>query len=58
VVASGEAAAGTKPGTFVVSVPASMTMKLAPGLYELSLLAYSDAIAQVASRSVDVNVKK
>jgi peptide/nickel transport system substrate-binding protein len=58
VVASGEAAAGTSAGTFVVSVPASMTAKLAAGLYELSVLAYSDAIAQVTSRSVTVNVKK
>jgi peptide/nickel transport system substrate-binding protein len=56
VVASGEAAAA---GTgFTVSVPAATTTKLAAGLYELALVAYSDAIAQVADRSVDVNVKK
>jgi peptide/nickel transport system substrate-binding protein len=56
VAASGEAAASASG--FVVTVPAAATSKLAAGLYELALVAYSDSIAQVANRSVDVNVKR
>jgi peptide/nickel transport system substrate-binding protein len=57
VVASGEAIA-SGGGQFTVNVPAASTGKLSAGLSELALVAYSDAIAQVANRSVDVTVKR
>jgi peptide/nickel transport system substrate-binding protein len=56
VVAAGEGV--PREGKFSVSLTAAMTSKLAPGLYELALLAYSDATAQVASRSVDTDVQR
>ena len=58
VVVGGEAAPAGAAGQFVVAIPATTTTKLAAGLYQLSLVAYSDAIAQVSGRSVDVNVKR
>ncbi|HET6485525.1 MAG TPA: ABC transporter substrate-binding protein, partial [Spirochaetia bacterium] len=58
VVTAGEASAGSAPGSFVVALPATATAKLSAGLNELALVAYSDAIAQVANRGVDVNVTR
>ncbi len=44
------------PGRFSVSIPGSVTELLFPGLYQLSLVAYSDTIATVTDRLVDVDV--
>ena len=40
-----------------VVLEGSVTRTLFPGLYELSLLAYSDAVARVEERTVDVDVQ-
>lgn len=56
VVDSGEARAAGN-GRFVVSIPASVTGTLFPGLYEVDLLAYSDAVARVEERVVQVDVR-
>ncbi|MBN1685254.1 MAG: hypothetical protein JW852_01300, partial [Spirochaetales bacterium] len=55
VIHTGEAAA-TGAGEFSVAVPGSVTGSLFPGLYQLSLVAYSDTIATVTDRLVDVDV--
>jgi peptide/nickel transport system substrate-binding protein len=44
-------------GTFVVDLEGSITGSLFPGLYELDLLAYSDAIARVEERTVSIDVQ-
>ena len=57
VVMMGEATAGSSPGRFRVSIPRDVTSELFPGLYELSLVAYSDSVALVVERIVDVDVE-
>jgi peptide/nickel transport system substrate-binding protein len=57
VVTTGEARPGTGEGEFVVSLPAELTTKLFPGLYQMSLVAYSDSIAFVVDRTVDIDVE-
>ena len=44
-------------GRFVVELDRSVTRDLFPGLYELTLIAHSDAIASVAERTLDVDVE-
>lgn len=56
VVASGDAASGGG-GSFQVEIAPAVTRDLFPGLYEISLLAYSDAVARVEERTVDVDVR-
>jgi peptide/nickel transport system substrate-binding protein len=56
VVDTGEAS-GPVRGTFTVTLQGSVTRSLFPGLYELSLLAYSDAVARVEERTIDVDVR-
>ena len=61
VVSSGEAPpAGAVSGgrSFTVSLPASVTRTLFPGLYQLSMVAYSDSVALVVERTVDVDVAR
>lgn len=55
VLASGPAQGG-EGGNFTVSVDPNATANLFPGLYQLYLLASSDAIAQVAQQRVDLQV--
>ena len=43
-------------GSFTVSIPGRVTDSLFPGLYQLSLVAYSDTVATVSDRLVDVDV--
>jgi peptide/nickel transport system substrate-binding protein len=57
VVTKGEARAGSKTGEFIISLPGNVTSKLFPGLYQLSLIAYSDAAAFIEDRTVDVDVE-
>ncbi len=56
VIARGEAEQRGEPTEFYLSIDSSITSKLFPGLYELHLIAYSDAIAKTALRTVDVDV--
>ena len=44
-------------GSFTVEIPKKVTNTLFPGLYELSLIAYSDQIALLSERTVDVDVE-
>jgi peptide/nickel transport system substrate-binding protein len=55
VVTSG-AAEGGEGGNFTVSVDPSVTSTLFPGLYNLYLLASSDAVAQVSEQRVDIEI--
>ncbi len=57
VVTKGEAEAGSKTGEFIISLPANVTSRLFPGLYQLYLVACSDAAAFVEDRTVDVDVE-
>ena len=55
IVVQGEA---TPQGSrFVVELPANATRDLFPGFYELALVAYSDSIATVTDRSVDIDIE-
>ncbi len=55
IVVQGEA---TLQGSrFVVELPANATRDLFPGFYELALVAYSDSIATVTDRSVDIDIE-
>jgi peptide/nickel transport system substrate-binding protein len=56
VVTSGEAEPGSTPGTFSVPLTADVTGTLFPGPYRLSLAAWSDAVALVSERQVDLEV--
>ncbi|HKG27029.1 MAG TPA: ABC transporter substrate-binding protein [Thermomicrobiales bacterium] len=55
VLASGQAEGG-EGGNFTVNVDPNATASLFPGLYQLYLLASSDAIAQVAQQRVDLQI--
>ena len=44
-------------GRFVVEIDRGVTGDLFPGLYELTLLAHSDAVARVVERTLDVDVE-
>jgi peptide/nickel transport system substrate-binding protein len=55
VLASG-AAEGGEGGSFTVNVDPTATANLFPGLYQLYLLASSDAIAQVSTQRVDLQI--
>jgi peptide/nickel transport system substrate-binding protein len=55
VVTSG-AAEGGDAGAFTVNVDPNATATLFPGLYQLYLLASSDAISQVAEQRVDLSI--
>lgn len=55
VVASGDAEGGDG-GVFTVNIDQSVTANLFPGLYQLYLLASTDALAQVAEQRVDLNI--
>ena len=56
VVQKGEAAPGTEPGSFTVTLGADVTTGLFPGLYRLDLAASSDATALISERVVDLEV--
>ncbi len=56
VVLSGDAV-GAGNGDFTVMLPGRVTRDLFPGFYELALVAYSDSIAPVVDRSVDINIE-
>ncbi len=56
VVTQGEADAGAGSGAFNVSLSRQVTAGLFPGYYQLRLVAYSDSVATVVDRSVDVDV--
>ena len=43
-------------GAFTVTIPGTVTESLFPGLYQLSLVVYSDTVASVTDRLVDVDV--
>jgi peptide/nickel transport system substrate-binding protein len=49
-------AQGAEGGVFTVNVDPAVTSTLFPGLYQLYLLASSDAIAQVAQQRVDISI--
>ncbi len=55
VVYSGEAER-TGAGAYTVSIPGNVSGNLFPGLYQLSLVAYSDTLATVTDRLIDVDV--
>ena len=55
VIFKGEAEG--RGSTFTIKIPGSETRSLFPGLYELTLLASSDAIAQVTSRILDLDIE-
>ena len=55
VLASGPAEGG-EGGSFTVNVDPNATATLFPGLYQLYLLASSDAIAQVSTQRVDLQI--
>ncbi len=56
VLASGEARPEGTDGTFRILLARELTSGLAPGLYRLLLAAYSDRVALVAQRGVDLEV--
>ncbi|MBT3275031.1 MAG: hypothetical protein HN368_17885 [Spirochaetales bacterium] len=56
VVLKEEAVETGSRGIFSVTIPGKISDGLFPGLYELSLVAYSDSVATVTDRSVDVDV--
>ncbi len=56
VVLKAEAEAADADGDFTLKIPGKVSDALFPGLYELSLVAYSDAVAAVTDRTVDVDV--
>ena len=58
VVITGDAVAGPGSGEFVVNLSSGTTSGLFPGLYKMSFAAFSDAIALVADRTVDVEVSR
>ena len=61
VAASGDAEAGRSVGgstRFAVTVDAEVTKSLFPGLYQLSMVAYSDSVALVVERTVDIDVTR
>ncbi|MGH2559479.1 MAG: ABC transporter substrate-binding protein, partial [Thermomicrobiales bacterium] len=55
VVVSGPAEGGDG-GVFTVNIDQSVTANFFPGLYQLYLLASTDALAQVAEQRVDLNI--
>ncbi len=55
VLATGPAEGGDG-GNFIVNLDPNVTATLFPGLYQLYLLASSDAIAQVAQQRVDLPI--
>jgi peptide/nickel transport system substrate-binding protein len=55
VVTSGDAKAGSG-GAFTVSIGQDVTANLFPGLYQLYILAASDAIAEVAEQRLDLQI--
>lgn len=55
VLSEGEAAEGPR-GDFTVTLSGSVTRSLFPGLYELAVVAYSDELAMVSERTVDIDV--
>lgn len=55
VVASGNGAPGAN-GDFTVALDTKVTSNLFPSVYQLYVLASSDAISQVAEREVDLNI--
>jgi peptide/nickel transport system substrate-binding protein len=57
ILSEGEADA-LGSGRFRVRLPGSLTRKLFPGLYELVVVAYSDELAVVAERAVDIDVTR
>ena len=56
VVFSGDAERVGSKGSFRAVIPGKETGSLFPGLYQLALVAYSNIVAAVADRSVDVDV--
>jgi len=56
VIADGEAR-DIGGGAFAILLEASVTRGLFPGLYELNILAYSDAVARVEERTVSVDIR-
>lgn len=56
VVYQAEAKQLRNSGTFTAIIPGSVTASLFPGLYQLSLVAYSEDVATVTDRIVDVDV--
>ena len=58
VIVTGDAETGPGSGEFVVNLSSGTTSGLFPGLYKMSFAAFSDAIALVADRSVDVEVTR
>jgi peptide/nickel transport system substrate-binding protein len=46
----------TSAGEFTVLIPGDVTEDLFPGLYQLSLVVYSDTLATVTDRLIDVDV--
>ena len=55
VIQKGEATPTSTPGGFAVTLDADVTTNLFPGsLYKLSLAAYSDSVALVSEREVDL----
>lgn len=56
VVTQGEARPSNNKGDFVVMLSSSLTNNLFPGLYQMSFVAYSDELALVVDRTVDVDV--
>jgi peptide/nickel transport system substrate-binding protein len=56
VVASGDAVSNGR-SMFSVQLDGSVTRTLFPGLYELNLLAFSDAVARVQERTVAIDVQ-
>jgi peptide/nickel transport system substrate-binding protein len=55
VLTTGQAEGG-EGGNFTINVDPNVTSTLFPGLYQLNLLASSDAIAQVAEQRVDLTI--
>jgi peptide/nickel transport system substrate-binding protein len=63
VVSSGEAKRessfqSAQQSRFTVVIPADVTKPLFPGLYELTMVAYSDSVAVVSERSIDIDVAR
>jgi len=55
VVYSGQAESAGG-GSYTVSIPGRISEDLFPGLYQLSLVAYSDTLATVTDRLIDIDV--
>jgi peptide/nickel transport system substrate-binding protein len=58
VVQSGEAAPGTSAGNFKVTLTQEALSGVQPGLYHLYLAAYSDQLATLQERKVDLDVRR